>query len=862
MPQKKQILVVEDNELNRAILCGILADDYDVLEAENGKAALEVLRQHKDSIALVLLDMMMPVMDGNAFLDCVKADAELSLIPVIVTTQSESELDEVAALSRGATDFVTKPYRPTVILHRVASIIKLRETAAMVNQFQYDRLTGLYSKEFFYQKVRERLAEEPDTDYCIVCTNIENFKLFNDTFGTKEGDRLLQELSRIGQQIVGSAGFCGRLSADHFLCLVQKDKEEKDRQNFGKLDVVASPILRSVVMRWGIYEITDRSVPVEQMCDRALLAANSIKGRYNEYFAVYDDVLRRRLLREKAITDEMEKALEEKQFTVYLQPKYSLMENRMSGAEALVRWIHPEWGFMSPGEFVPLFEKNGFIHRMDAFVWEQACALLRDWKRKGYPLVPISVNVSRADVYHTDLVQALCELTARYGVEPEYLHLEITESAYADNPGQIISTVSELRSKGFLVEMDDFGSGYSSLNMLGQMKLDILKLDMKFVQNEIAKPMEQSILNDIISMAHRRRLSVVAEGVETREQADRLMRLGCDHAQGYFFAKPMPAGQFEELLARQPADGTLPAQRRRAGVRNCLLVVDEHAGYRRIVNEQFSEQFRVLEAEGADAALGFIGDEENSVAAVILSMTLPDGGVEKVLRNVRQNPACWNTPVLAVIPSGDQMERYPLALEADDFLCRCHPLFDLRKRIQLMMDLVAFRQRESVLRDAANRDHLTRLLNRRGLEAALAALRKEELPLAVCMFDMDTLKSVNDSSGHEAGDRMLTIFSELLCRFTRTGDIQCRYGGDEFLIVLKRLGDEQVAMRKCAQISRAFRDRLAEEDIPASCSVGIAICGPDEEPSPELVRRADEALYQAKRENKGGCCVWRPQEKQ
>ena len=208
------------------------------------------------------------------------------------------------------------------------------------------------------------------------------------------------------------------------------------------------------------------------------------------------------------------------------------------------------------------------------------------------------------------------------------------------------------------------------------------------------------------------------------------------------------------------------------------------------------------------------------------------------------------------------MERYPLALEADDFLCRCHPLFDLRKRIQLMMDLVAFRQRESVLRDAANRDHLTRLLNRRGLEAALAALRKEELPLAVCMFDMDTLKSVNDSSGHEAGDRMLTIFSELLCRFTRTGDIQCRYGGDEFLIVLKRLGDEQVAMRKCAQISRAFRDRLAEEDIPASCSVGIAICGPDEEPSPELVRRADEALYQAKRENKGGCCVWRPQEKQ
>lgn len=863
MPKRKQILVVEDNELNRAILCGILEETYDVLEAENGKVALEVLRQHKDSIALVLLDMMMPVMDGNAFLDCVKADAELSLIPVIVTTQSESEQDEVAALARGATDFVPKPYRPTVILHRVASIIKLRETAAMVNQFQYDRLTGVYSKEFFYQKVRERLAEEPDREYCIVCSNIENFKLFNDTFGTKEGDRLLQEVARLAQQMMGDTGFCGRLSADHLLCLQEKSREKADRQSYGYFDAPTSPILRSVVMRWGIYEITDRSVPVEQMCDRALLAVGSIKGQYNEFFAVYDDVLRRRLLREKAITDEMEKALAERQFTVYLQPKYGLAEMRMTGAEALVRWIHPEWGFMSPGEFVPLFEKNGFIHRMDYYVWEQACALLGGWKQKGYPLVPISVNVSRADVYHTDLVQTLTALTGAYGVEPEYLHLEITESAYADNPAQIISTVAQLRSRGFLVEMDDFGSGYSSLNMLGQMKLDVLKLDMKFVQNEIAKPMEQSILNDIISMAHRKRLSVVAEGVETREQADRLRKLGCDQAQGYFFAKPMPAGQFEELLGLLPRDvGEAQPVRWRTGLTSGLLIVDEHAGYRRCVREQFAEQYRILEAEDAEAALGCLGNGDNGVTAVVLSMTLPDGGAEKVMRAVRQNPACWNTPVLAVVPNGEEMEKYPLALEADDFLCRCHPLLDLRRRIQLAMDLVGFRQRESVLRDEANRDHLTGLLNRRGLQAAMAALREEELPLAVCMFDMDTLKTVNDSSGHDAGDRLLTTFAELLRQYTRTDDIQCRYGGDEFLILFKRLGDVKVVLRKCELISREFRERLAKEDIPASCSAGIALCEAGEEPSPELIRRADEALYRVKRENKGGCCVWRLQEQE
>ena len=190
---QKQILIVEDNMLNREILKEILSDAYTVLEAENGQEALDVLRDHADDIAVILLDVMMPVMDGFTFLDRIKADDRLSLIPVIIMTQSDSEADEVAALAHGATDFVPKPYRPQVILHRVASIIKLRETAAMVNLFQYDRLTGLFSREFFYKKVRERLREDPEGEYSIVCSNIVNFKLYNDSFGVEEGDRLLRE---------------------------------------------------------------------------------------------------------------------------------------------------------------------------------------------------------------------------------------------------------------------------------------------------------------------------------------------------------------------------------------------------------------------------------------------------------------------------------------------------------------------------------------------------------------------------------------------------------------------------------------------------------------------------------------------
>ena len=225
MMQKKQILVVEDNEINRAILCEILSCDYRVLEAENGQEALNILRQHKDSVALILLDVMMPVMDGYTFLDKVKDDAELSLIPVIVMTQNGCEEEEVAALAHGATDFVPKPYRPEVLLRRVAGLIKLRESAAMINQLRYDRLTGLYNKEYYLEKVRDRLAADPQ-DYCIVCANIDNFKLINDIYGVQAGDDLLKEVANLARDMMGSTGFCARFGADHFYCL--QEWEQRD----------------------------------------------------------------------------------------------------------------------------------------------------------------------------------------------------------------------------------------------------------------------------------------------------------------------------------------------------------------------------------------------------------------------------------------------------------------------------------------------------------------------------------------------------------------------------------------------------------------------------------------------------------
>lgn len=556
MFSRKKILVVEDNPLNRGLLCQILDSDYDVLEAENGQEALDILKQYKEGISLILLDIVMPVMDGYTFLSIMKADPAYSSIPVIVTTQNDGESDEVAALSHGASDFVAKPYRPQIILHRVASIINLRETAAMVNLIQYDRLTGVYSKEFFYQQVKDILLRNPDKQYDILCSDIENFKLINDVFGVPTGDRLLKGVAEMYKHRVDGRGICGRLTSDKFACLLERRyaytdevfKEASEQVN-GVLEV------RNIVMKWGVYYIEDRTISVEQMCDRALLAARSIKGQYGKYFAPYDDTLRNRLLKEQAITDIMESALAQNQFQIYLQPKYRIGDKKLVGAEALVRWIHPEWGFQSPGEFIPLFEKNGFITKLDQYVWDKTCAAIKEWEEEGLAPISVSVNVSRADIYNADLADILVRIVQKHDLSPSHLHLEITESAYTENPTQIIDTVGKLRDLGFVIEMDDFGSGYSSLNMLNEMPIDILKLDMKFIQSETAKPQSQGILQFIIALARWMHLSVVAEGVETEEQFNRLKVIGCDYVQGYYFARPMPCNEFKELLSKEGEAG-------------------------------------------------------------------------------------------------------------------------------------------------------------------------------------------------------------------------------------------------------------------------------------------------------------------
>lgn len=860
MPKKK-ILIVEDNAMNRMMLSEILtsASIYEVVEASNGLEALEVLKQYGEEIFLILLDIIMPVMDGHTFLSVIKANPAYSSIPVIVTTQSDGESSEVAALSCGANDFVTKPYRPEIILHRMANIINLRETAAIVNMLQYDRLTGLYTKEFFYQRVKDVLERNPDKNYDILCSDIENFKLVNDIFGIPAGDKLLCQVADMYITDVGDRGIYGRLNADQFACLLEHQtvyREEWFVEAEEKINVISST--KNIVLKWGIYPIEDRALKVEQMCDRAFLAVRSIKGQYGKHFAVYDDKLRKKLLMEQAITDSMEDALEQGQFEVYLQPKYRIEDNTLSGAEALIRWKHPEFGMQAPGQFIPLFEKNGFITKLDQFVWDRACAMLQEWDRKGHRLSSVSVNVSRADIYNEELTEILTTLVKKYGLKPSRLHLEITESAYTENPDQIIDTVSGLRDLGFIVEMDDFGSGYSSLNMLNQMPMDILKLDMKFIQSETAKPIHQGILRFIMGLARSMCLSVIAEGVETKEQLERLRQYGCDYVQGYYFAKPMPCEEFEALMCQADRQSEMQEELPLPDEKGFLVAADEVAAYRNKVRETFSDKYTVLEAADGETVLALLTRYGNRITAIILDLSLktPDGFT--VLGALQKSKMVWDIPVIATGPADEELEGRAMELGAADYTAKPHLQSSLRKRTLHAVELTLLRKTALDLQKEAYRDYMTGLLNRRGLMAAIEAFREEDAPCAVYLFDLDDLKRINDTLGHGKGDEALCQFGDFLNSHARETDVLARYGGDEFVVVMKNMKTE-AAIKKGEDICRAMKKERAFIGTPAACSVGVAVWDLKESIQ-AVIEKADQALYQAKTENKGGCRLWKKAE--
>ncbi len=432
---------------------------------------------------------------------------------------------------------------------------KSYEHELRVNAF-YDVLTGLYNRKAFYYNAKKIIDANPDKEFWIIRFNIGSFKLINDILGREVGDRVLIAVADVIRSEMKDKAIYARFSSDHFVmmsCHYSKqdllDLMEKVRIGVKKTGTVSHEVQYYI----GVFKVLekDRNLTVESMCDRAMLACHSISGSFSQHIALYDDKMREIMLEEQEICDQAHKAMEKGEFQMYYQSVYGIKSKKFVSAEALVRWIHPEKGIISPGKFIPVFEKNGLIAELDMYVLEQVCIYHQKRRDMGLPPFPISVNISRMSLYNPHLFERISELTDKYNVEPKYFRIEITESAYNDNPAQLLETVGKLRDKCYPILMDDFGSGYSSLNTLKDIPIDLLKLDMKFMEGFEKSGKVSTIVTSVARMAKWLNVPMLAEGVETKEQYDFLESIGCAYIQGYYFSKPVNEEEFTALIAKE-----------------------------------------------------------------------------------------------------------------------------------------------------------------------------------------------------------------------------------------------------------------------------------------------------------------------
>ena len=472
-----------------------------------------------------------------------------------------------------------------------------------------DHLTGLCSREAFYLQVSDILEKDPDTQYDMVVADVENFKVVNERFGIKNGDKVLCYLADKYQRLLNGEGICTRMHGDVFAMLIRHgDGSWKERilWQFGENENEME--FRNLVIKYGIYEHVDRRIVPSGMCDRAVLALNRIKKMYGKNVAMYDDSLRATLLREQQILDTMERALKERQFQVYYQAKYDINTENIIGAEALVRWIHPEMGF---------------IVKVDYYVWEEACKILRKWKEENRTMIPISVNVSRVDFELPGLVERITHLADQYEIERKYLHLEITESVYTDEPQQIIQKNSNDR---------------------------------------------KNILGFIISLSKWLNLSTIAEGVETKEQIEKLKSFGCDYVQGYYYAKPVPYEEFEQLLDKKTeskASVDVIAKEEEilkicSGEKYSILIVDDNEMNRELLKSMLEEYYTVHEVCNGQEAMDYLLEHPGKISLILLYGEIPLDDMELFNQILEEKQAKY---LFLLDSDGNYIVRYGITLK-------------------------------------------------------------------------------------------------------------------------------------------------------------------------------------------------------
>ncbi|SFC90958.1 putative bifunctional diguanylate cyclase/phosphodiesterase [Clostridium uliginosum] len=434
-----------------------------------------------------------------------------------------------------------------------AFIFILKKEKKIIENIKFtDDLTGAKNLKKFKIDLKEILKTHKKSDFTIIQFDIDNFKYVNDIFGYEEGNKTLKNIAKVLKFSLADNEFFARIDSDRFIILMNY-KNDSDIiikleyliYKFNRYNKDKSKIF-NLIFSFGIYKILDKDNNIENIIDLANISRKTIKGLYKNQYAFYNNEIREQVFIENEIENSMYYALENKEFEVYLQPKYDLQKTQMVGAEALIRWIHPKKGLILPNDFIPLFEKNGFVINIDFFVLEEVCKKMSEWIDKGLNPVVISINQSRLHINNHNYIEMVKSIINKYNIPPELIELEITENIFFDNINLLIDVVEELHNIGIRISMDDFGSGYSSLNLLNNIPLDVLKIDKSFLKDITENERSKIVITKVIEMAKCLKMTVISEGVETEKQAEFLRGIGCDMVQGFLFDRPMPIEEFEK----------------------------------------------------------------------------------------------------------------------------------------------------------------------------------------------------------------------------------------------------------------------------------------------------------------------------
>lgn len=735
-----------------------------------------------------------------------------------------------------------------------------RKTANKLSSVAFiDKVTNANNNTYF-QMEAQRIIRENDTSYYLVSMDICDFKVINNVYGLDAGNKTLCYVYNKVKEVLEDDERVARGSADIFYILL-KAKDAKAiitrlHQIYQSINtfLLNREYVYYLELRFGVYHVYDRKVSIEEMEECANIARKSNQREEKFSYAFYDESYLKRQLEEKALVSAMVTSLEQGHFEVYLQPKVMLQEHKIEGAEALIRWHHPEQGMLAPGLFIPIFEMHRVIHHLDKFVFEEVCRTLARWKSEGKELSIISINLSRQNLDDPDFLTEYYQICQKYDVPAKYIEIELTESIYIDNSERVQTLIEEMHRLGFMCSLDDFGIGYSSLGMLKDLDIDVIKLDRSFFTGNNNSSKGMMVVETIIRLARQLHMQTVAEGIDTQEQADALRALGCDMIQGFIYYRPMPIAVFEKIAFDTDNNlKYLPIQKESDNDVS-QVVQNEEASYgkSKIVSFTYSAlKDSVLFSENCSIILQDKLYFTNAKHLFETSGFIHPHDVEnfKALMQKSMQANIWVKDMIRIqIEEGyyDWINLYIYCENKNDDL----------QVFGVIVNFKAVREELELWRDKAYRDSLTNLYNRSFLELEIMKMLHNEDMIAIACFDIDDFKGLNEAYGHIIGDQILQYVGHCLNESFRNQDIIVRYGGDQFVVCLPHV--KQEVLKKRLEHAMYMLDKpyqIDQENYEFSVSIGAVWYYQKIVSYDQLLQDMHNALKTAKKKGKAQMCI-------